>query len=908
MKMTTPLARSRAQWLIRLSQVALVALLAAGLVAGCSDDEEGGNNNKADVGTDAGNDGGDAGDATDAGEQAVMIDGLSAPVKVQYDDLGVLHIDCQTNNDCYAAEGYYHAANRFVEMDLIRRQMRGQLSTLIGEAGYSSDKFYRHLMTTADGTPLEDAYYEQVSDDTKAMLQAYASGVNAWLADMRAGRNGAALTGEYDLPFVNTEIRDWEPEDTIALYMQLANQLSQTATDDVARGQMAAQLDPAVFADLFTPKPATDSYIIQASGVDPATMLGADLAHPYSIEAIRRAQQRLRPAGGALAAARERLTNHPSMVFGQRTGDDGSNNWVVGPSRTKDGNALLANDPHLSLSNPAIWYFVELDSKTNGQGDLHVAGASVPAVPGIVIGHNEDVAWGVTTAYLDLADAYVETLNDDGTAVIQDGQEVALVTKDFTFNTSDGTSHTDTFEWVPGHGPVLSKDMDNKRAVSMRWVFQEPGNDIDFLPALFGAGNIQEAMDAMAPMRSINQNWVFIDGDGKIAWYPRADIPKRPWADTATPSWLPVPGDGNHEWDGFVAMADAPKMVDPPEGFIATANNDMDGSFADGDNTNDGHTPWQVPPAIGYRHKRIVDLIQDGGNEHTQQTMTDIQADTYIGQAERIVPHILQVANDNSDQLSADAQAVVDALDNWGYTCPDGLDGTDPQTATKVSDAAETKESIGCSAFHVMLPSLTDRIFGDEVPDYDAFGNYGRLQAATAFIFDAPGELNNGTDYFDDVSTDATVETETDIVLAELEATATRLADTFGSSDPDDWRWGRVHTVTFTSALNQLTQDFNIGPFVNDGGYTSVDVASPNAANYSHGHGPSLRVVFEATADGIVGTFQLPGNQDHHMGAETDGTLIDRWLSNTPSTLLFGRDEVDQAAIETIEVQPGPAQ
>lgn len=912
------------RWLGRSTRTAAVALLAGSLalagVAGCSDDETDETNNElADAGVDATPDGGGGDVEQDVTEQpqGLRIEGLSAPVKVQLDGSGVLHIDCQTDNDCYAAQGYYHAAHRFLEMDLIRRQTRGQLASMIGSIIVGEDKTIRHIMSTPEGVPLEEAYLAEVSDETRAMLDAYAKGVNAWLADMRAGQNDAALPAEYDFPIVNKEtIRDWEPEDTIALYLQLSYQLSDTSDDDLFRGEMAAALDPEVSADLFTVKPGIESNTIQAAGADPSNLIRSDLASPYSVEAMRRAQIRLKPAANAMRDARKKLRSAPSMLFGPKTGEDGSNNWVLGPDRTQSGNALLADDPHLSLNNPSIWYYVELDSKTNGQGSLHVAGASVPAVPGIVVGHNENVAWGVTTARLDLADAYIEELNEDGTAVIFNGQEVPLETKEFTFEFADGGSTTETFEYVPHHGPLISKDVENQRGVSIRWATQQPGNDIDFLRALLTAETTQEAMDSLGPVRTINQNWIFMDMNGSIGWNPKGSIPVRSWASADTPNWLPLPGDGSAEWEGFLPAEDAPKLVDPPAGFIATANNDMDGSYTDGDGTNDGHTPWQSPPAFGHRHKRIVDMIEEGGNEHTVETMNAIQADTYVLHAEVLLPHILQVATENSDSLSAEAQTVVDALAAWQYTCPTGLDGTDPAAAGKVADAAEAAESIGCSAFHVMIPYLTRDIFDDELniaDDYSALANWYKLQSALIYVIDAPGELNRGEDYFDNTTTPNTTETRSDIILGALQTTADKLAsdDVFGSSEPDDWRWGRIHTITFRTLFgNALFKEFNEGPYANDGGFSTVDVANPTGRSgnfsdsYNHTNGPSLRIVMEATNEGIKGWFQLPGGQVHNRGSDFYMSLVDEWLANQPTELLFDRAAVDAAAVETYMVEP----
>ncbi|MGM0559383.1 MAG: penicillin acylase family protein [Myxococcota bacterium] len=898
-------------WRKKWAQIAAL-LLVAGLLAatGCKDDDDNnGNNGTADAvdSTDGMTDADDDADTTQP--QGIRIPGLSAQVKVQYDEAGVVHFDCQTDMDCYAAQGYFHAQNRFFEMDLIRRQTLGELHEVVvaPSAVIDTDVTFRRMMTTPQGEEIEDLYYDEANDETKAILDAYAQGVNTWLGDMRAERNGATLTAEYEHPFVRSDnIRDWEPEDTIALYLQLAYQLSETSDDDLFRGEMAAALDPAVASDLFTTKPGIESNTLQASGVDPnVMMLGYD--NPGELEQMRVAHERLFPARRAMREAREQIRNNPSWIFGGQTGEDGSNNWAVSGDKTESGQPLLADDPHLSLNNPAIWHYVELDSKTNGEGNLHVAGASIPAVPGIVVGHNEDVAWGVTTARLDLADAYIEELNADGTAVIYNGQEVDIITKEFTF-----ADETRTFEYVPHHGPIISKDVENQRAVSVRWVAQEPGADLNFITGMLTATNVDEFMDNLENLRTINQNWVVMDRDGSIGWYPHGAVPKRPWA-SEHPNWLPLPGDGSAEWDGTLASSELPKMKDPPAGFIATANNDMDGSYSDGDATNDGHTPWQSPPAWGHRHKRIVDLLE-ASDTHTTDSMHDIQADVYSLHGEVLVPHVIDIAQANSGELSADAQNVVDALDAWQYECPTGMDGTDPDTATPVSDETEATESIGCAAFHVMMTQMTDAVFSDELNGIEDVGGYTdwyKLQSALIYVFDDPSQLNNGADYFDDVTTDETVETEADTVIAALEETANQMEILFGSTTPDDWRWGKIHQVELASffAAAGLTE-FNEGPFINDGGFFTVDVANPTgrggefAGNYNHPNGASLRIVFETTDTAIQGYFQLPGGQDHHRDSQFYLSLMDEWLSNTSTPLLFDRDEVEANAVETIEVQP----
>lgn len=873
---------------------------------------------------------GDAEEEDSTGGDAFYIEGLSAPVKVQFDAHGVLHIDCKTNQDCFLAQGYFHADARFFEMDLIRRQTRGELTEVIGAGALSSDVQFRRLNTSADGTPLEEAYLAELSQSTREMLDAYAAGVNSWLENMRAGTQDARLSEEYEHPLLEgVEVRDWEPEDTVALYLQLAYQLGESASEDIVRGEMAARLGPEVAADLFTVKPGIESNILQASGDSAPNHLKTNLPRSHDLEAMRRIQQRLKPAQPALAQARELFDRHPSMVFGPKDGQDGSNNWALSPSRTKNGKALLASDPHLTLNSPAIWYMVELDSKTNGEGDLHVAGASIPSVPGVIIGHNEELSWGVTTARMDLADAYIEELNDDGTAVIFNGEEVPLVQKEFTFKFKDGGSGAETFEYVPHHGPILIKDVDKKVAISIRWVLQEPGNDLDFIQDLMRAKSTQEGMDSLGPVRAINQNWVFADREGNIGWNPKVAIPNRPWATADLPNWLPLPGDGSAEWEGYLSAEESPTMYNPPAGFIATANNDMDGSYTDGDATNDGHPPWQTVPAEGYRHKRIVDMIDELGDEHTPETMREIQADTYILHGETIVPHILEIADANADDLSEKATELVETLRDWEFSCPTGLDGADPKEAQKSSDPVEARESIGCSAYHVMLPYLTRAIFDDELNENPPAGvdenlnlldNWIQFQTTLLYLFDSPDELHRGEDYFDDIRSAELVETRDDIVVAQLEYTADKLGQIFGAAtdtppdelSADDWRWGRIHTVTFQSLLTVGNFSLvEVGPYANDGGYGSVDVANPIGGEkfrdqFHHPHGASLRMIMEASDEGVVGNFQLPGGQSHHADSPYFNNLIDDWLSDKPRDLLFERADVDANAQQTIEALPAP--
>lgn len=846
---------------------------------------------------------------------AITISGLSAPVDLRLDDYGVVYMSCQTDEDCFAAQGYIHAKHRLFAMDLIRRQTLGQLGAALGSLAIDIDKPFRHLMTTADGRKLEDVYFEALDDPTRSALEAYARGVNAFIADQRAKKPGATLSEEYRFPLLAKEIPDWRPQDSIAVYMQLAYQLGELSKVEIERTEQAALLGPEVTSDIFNVRPGTFSSVFGGSGEQGSpNMLGLSQR-----QAPRAAAQRwsgeLEPARQALSEARDFMTRATSWTFGPKTEQQGSNNWVLSPSRTLNDKALLANDPHLALNNPSIWHFIVMDSATRGTGSLHVAGASIPAVPGIVIGHNGKVAWGTTTARLDMSDVYIETLNDDGTAVIFNGEEVPLITKEFTFEVYRGQPVTETFQWVPHHGPLISKDVQNKRGVSVKWVAHQGGEDLNFFVQLMKSQNVDEATAALQKIRALNQSWVLADASGKIAWYPHSYIPNRPWASLEQPTWMALPGDGSAEWEGFLTGDDTPHMIDPPAGLIVTANADFDGSYNDGDPYNDGHTVWQRVPMHGFRFDRIHTLLEQGGDAHTPESMLEIQADVYLDYAELILPALLPDLIDQRDALSPAGQAVYDTLSTWRYTCPTGLDGLDPMASGV--DAAQANEAAGCAAFHVLLKNLATGIFGDELAALENFDTrfaWYDLQRGVLQIIVSPSNLIRGEQYFDDLATPDLEETRAMTLGRAFDQSGAELNMLFGDASAQSWLWGRIHTLSLESFFMQAgVASYNAGGQANDGGFETVDVAPPRyyggaQDTYAQNHGASLRTVIELdTEQGFKTWFQLPGGQVHLRDDPRYLGLLERWLTNTPTTLPFGRDQIEQEiTAEQLTISPAP--
>src|SRR5690606_12151442 len=214
---------------------------------------------------------------------------------------------------------------------------------------------------------------------------------------------------------------------------------------------------------------------------------------------------------------------------------------------------------------------------------------------------------------------------------------------------------------------------------------------------------------------TVGQNFVVIDRDGHIGWFPYNRLPTRPWASAELPPWLPLPGDGSAEWGEPIPYSELPQAMDPPAGFIATANNDMTGALADGDPTDDGYPFMQSFVDIGYRHQRIVDLL-DATEQHDLASMQAIQADVRSLVGEAVAPEVVEALD--GEELEPAGQAVVDALAAWDYQCPTGLAASDPD-APPAEDAAELASARGCAAFHVLWPHLRELTFGDELDAAD---------------------------------------------------------------------------------------------------------------------------------------------------------------------------------------------
>ncbi len=840
--------------------------------------------------------------------QGYLIPELGQDVQVSFDAQGVPHIRCQTNDDCFAAQGYFHAAHRFAQMDLRRRVGSGRISELLridNDNAFQSDVTNRLLLSTRDGEPLEEVMYTNLGATEKAAIDAYARGVNAWLEDLRQKRNGAELSEEAGYALLNyTDIPEWRPQDSLLAGFVFLNSLMDIGTIELNAANALAIYDENLFLDLYLGWHLDPESSIITSAGGTYNQLGPASLTSNSRLNLSKIKQRLGQNSALFADAQKKIA--PLAQFSQDETPFGSNSWATAPARNRQDHALLANDPHLSLSNPALWYLVEMDARTSGSGDLHAAGVSFPGMPGVLIGYSEDVAWSATVAFWDLVDIYVEELSADKQGVVRNGTTIPFIKKTYTFTRSSGDVEQELL-FVPGHGPVIS--MGDDTAITLKSVLAESQDDFKLFLGLGNTHNLEEAREYLAGSTAAGFNFTLIDRAGNIAYYPFAGVPRREWDTGVAPTWLPLPGDGSAEWsDKLIKAGELPELYNPPNNFIATANAAITDDMLDGIPGNAGYPPLQTPfMAPGSRQTRIVELLRST-SEHTANGFMQMQGDTTSWVAQRLLPGILEKLN--TDEMTTEQQALYDTLSTWNYTCPAALvDRRDPENSEVIAE--QQAAASGCSAFHVLLFTLTYQVFRDNVAEQGGQANPSYELRAIFWLLTNPSMLHGEEEnYWDDRSTEDTVEDATLTTTIAFETTLTHLDSLFGSTAPEDWIWGRIHTLTNSADLfSALTPLYNNGPFATDGGLYTVNVANPGNpgegdGSYTHGAGASMRMVVEGKPEGFVGHFNFPGGQIHRRTSEHYDDLIDGWLDNSRFVMPFTQEEVDAAATETLTISP----
>lgn len=817
----------------------------------------------------------------------VSVPGLDAPVSVLRDDHGIPQIYAETPHDLFVAQGYVQAQDRFFEMDFRRHVTAGRISELLGEDALEVDKFVR----ASGWRRVAEEELPRLSTDTQHYLESFSEGVNAYLAE----RQGSRLSLEYAVLGLNGvpgEPEEWTPVDSLAWLKAMSWNLGSNITDELERSLDVANLSPAQIAELFPPYPYGENQPIVTQGAvvdgvyeQNATVGGTRLPRrPPPV--FDRARDVLENARSASQAANDLLGTGPGI---------GSNAWAVSGDHTASGSPIIANDPHLGGSVPSVWYQMGLHcNQVDAECPFDVSGFTFAGFPGVVIGHNADIAWGFTNLYPDTQDLYLERVSDDNT-YLYDGKQRPLTTRKETFEVAGRDEPVTITVRESRHGPLISDvaedyatvganapapdkapDRGNGFAVALRWTALEPGSSADALFGLNLATDWNSFREAARDFTTPAQNMVYADTAGHIGYQAPGNVPIRR---TGQGDW-PVPGwDPAYEWDDEYIPFDAlPSVLDPDDGYVVTANQAIVGE----------DYPYYIGDSydLGFRAQRIRDLLAVD-DALTVEDMGHIQMDEYSALAEDIVPLLLDVR-----LPSAYYAAGQRLLHDW--------------------DFQEDADSAAAAYFNVFWDQLLEKTFQDELPEQtgdDADEQPTWPQGGSRWWVVVRDLLDDPRDpFWDDVNTPDVTETRDDILLAAMMEARDELTR-IRSRAASDWRWGDLHTLTLRNdhlASEDSPVDFLFarGTWDLGGGPSIVNATWWDARDgFEVTALPSMRMVIPMDDLDAARWINLTGASGHAYNDHyTDQT--DLWADGRTLPWVFSRDKVESATDATLVLEP----
>ncbi|MEO8840750.1 MAG: penicillin acylase family protein [Kofleriaceae bacterium] len=866
------------------------------------------------------------------------IPNLLAPVTVLTDAQDIPHIRCATKIDCLAVQGYIHARDRFFMMDFLRHVARANLAELIGVDGVSQDVQIRTLFVTRSGQRIEDALSANSDPAIKALLDAYTGGVNAYLAYLRA--HPSDMPGEYkQLPFPITaaDIGQWSDEDTFAMARLQQFQLSETLSEETGFATFAQAFGPTTArfrAWIRSAAPAGEQAHTLSATAHTGVVARSAGAPATNLAALGDGLAKL---DAKLVALRDRLRPYDASV--------GSNNWVISSAMSATHQAMVANDPHLSLQYPPLFHLAVMTSALAAD-HLDLAGGAFPGIPGALVGRGQHVGWGVTVVGYDVTDVYQEVLSACAPAgcVSYNGvpEPLIVVPQTFLVRTAAGLVNANTIQGVsvpaavliaPHHGPIIQL-ISPGVALSVRWTGQE-GNTQD-LRGILGLNTATDVDSAIASLKDFAtgaQNFVLADDQGHIAYDPHALVPVRNFADPLQTAgnpqapWFPLKGyDGSAEWgptgtDCASAGATAvpatcwiadnllPQGKDPAKGYFMTANADPTANgVTDGNSplspANQPYLSFDWDDSTGFRATRIQERIEAAiatNGSVSEADMESIQSDHVSRPGKFFATYIagLPTASDTANLTAAKAILATWSADGWD--CPSGLTGSDPNNSGIDTSGTVVDDSAGCFLFHAFLRDLFTNVFTDDLKVVGQGVN--QLQAMKAMMYMLTPDGAGDQDFCGTANGAGAVTPKTcasQVVTALAQAYA-QVAGSYGSVS-SQWKWGKVHTMQPVPLLALITTNYEPGPYARPGGAFTVDVGTPSTASaglkFPFGSSGNVRHISVMNPTTPVTKMQLPGPEKDGPVLFGGPDLLGQWVLNKYFDFAIGT-QVDAVTVST---------
>ncbi|MBN1880767.1 MAG: penicillin acylase family protein [Deltaproteobacteria bacterium] len=751
---------------------------------------------------------------------------LSDDVEIIRDSYGMAHIYASNDADLSFAFGYATAQDRLFQMDMARRAGGGRLSEVLGESLVPADKLFRTIRAE---TTLEEAF-EAYDTEVQATIESFVAGVNFYIEHHE---------GPYPPEFLilGYEPDPFTPEDIMAIYFFLAWDQNYPIESELVHASVIEAVGEEMADELFVDFPPGCPTIIPKGA----------LYFSSVTEDILDAMTVVRETAGI-------------------TGLPASNNWAISPEKSETGTPIFANDPHVGVGAPSMFYEAHLVTPT-----MNVSGSVISGLPAIVAGANEHVAWGVTNVSADDADFYLERINpDDPNQYEYLGRWEDMVVKTETISVKDSEDVTFDIR-MTRHGPIIDDmnkyDEPEGYSISLRWVAVDFPNSPQFFYYANRAEDIEDIEKAVGFYKCFGFNFVYADDQGNIGYWMGMGIPVR---DGFT-GGLPLPGwDGEHEWNGYLPTELQPHMKNPPSGWIATANNKTVGD----------EYPYYISAnfATPDRYIRISEMMEEKEKLGVDD-FKRMQSDTKVLLARDWVPLLLEALD--GMELTETENRAVELLEEWDYTSP--------------------PDSAAAAVFHAFLNNLVENIFMERLGEdlYKAYvGNNKNIPFNSLRTMIDRGK----SPWFDDPTTEE-IEDMNAVFVKSFHEGVAYLEEEL-SPNPKDWKWGDLHTVTLYHSFGKksalLGRFMNIGPFPIGGSIFTVaptvyrverswEVTSSSGMRHIidlSENGDSYRII----PGGVNGNFMSPHYDDQAK----------MWVDYEYRPFVLEREKVEEDAVHTL--------
>lgn len=771
----------------------------------------------------------------------VKVSGLRQPAEILVDRWGVAHLYAASQDDVFFVQGYNAARDRLFQIDLWRRRGLGRLAEVFGPAFVEQDRASRLFLYRGDMHKEWQAYGPRA----QGIAERFVAGINAYIDDAVASPQG--LPWEFRRLAYTPE--KWQAQDVVRIR---SHALTRNLSSEVARAFVACHADLKTDAMRVQLAPPWETTVPQ--GLDPC--LPRDLLKVFQLatQGVVLGKDDVHTGGAAPATGPEALALH-----GPEAPSEGSNAWVVAPAKSSTGRPILASDPHRAYTAPSLRYITHLSAP-----QLDVIGAGEPALPGISIGHNGSIAFGLTIFSIDQEDLYVYALNPANPGQYQyQGQWEAFTVLRETIAVKGGKPVEAELRFTR-HGPVIHTEPGKSRAFAVRSAWFEPG-----MAPYFGsihymyASNFQEFQRAMADWGAPSENQLYADTKGNIGWVVGGRAPIRPNWD----GLMPVPGDGRHEWAGFLAGSQLPSSYNPPQGWFASAN--------------EMNLPSTYPyreRKLGFewssadRYQRIAEVLDQPGKHSIEDAMR-LQNDVLSTPARRLLALL-------GKQTSPDTkvQAALNLLRAW--------------------DGHVTTDSGAAALFEIWWSRYLGYVFKETV--------FSRAGAAVLNAPDMALLLNTLEKPEALLGTDAIAKRDW-LLLTSLSLAWAHTEKLLGS-EPRQWQWGKLHhaliTHPFASAVDSATAaKINVGPLPTPGSGNTPNQAGYDPRNFRQTGGPSFRIVVDVGNWDNSRAINLPG-QSGDPDSPHYRDLTGMWRKGEYFSLLYSRKKVEAATVKRIVLQP----